>query len=199
MKDDRALYWIRDNGECTETDLPGLLQSFRQQGDRAVAFYTDRFRGADGDHVTALLEPSDWMRNPLENLLELRVFRRDAEFWAHRTSVGAKFSWRIADDSVIGEKSEAADPDAAKERYTFETRHILDISPEYQPYKDAETDEFGCRKLRSSIGGQYALPLGTEKSYGYAVLMNYVSYNEDGIAGVADYRLAGFEPLSETQ
>ena len=92
MKNDRDLYWIRDDGSCAEAVLPGLVQSFRQQGDRAVAFYTDRFRGADGDHVTALLEPSDWMRNPLENLLELRVFRKDAEFWAHRTSVGTMFS-----------------------------------------------------------------------------------------------------------
>ena len=81
---------------------------------------------------------------------------------------------------------------------TFKTKHLLDISPEYQPYKDAETDEFGCRKLRSSIGGHYALPLGDigdKQSYGYAVLVNYISYDDNGIAGVADYRLAGFEPL----
>ena len=201
MKNDRDLCWIRDNGICAEADLPGLVQSFRQQDDRAVAFYTDCFQGADSGHVTALLEPSDWMRDPMRNLLELRVFRKDAEFWAHRTGVGLPFSWRIADDSVIAEKSGETDEKEAMERYTFKTKHILDISPEYQPYKDGETDEFGCRKLRSSIGGKYALPLGDigdKQSYGFAVLVNYVSYDDNGIAGVADVRLSGFEPMFET-
>ena len=40
--------------------------------------------------------------------------------------------------------------------------------------------------------------IGDKQSYGFAVLVNYVSYDDNGIAGVADVRLSGFEPMFET-
>lgn len=187
-------YWIRESGSCSALELPALARSFTQPQDRAVAFYINRFQAANCGHVPALLDTP-------ETLLEVRIFREEAEFWAHRTDLSADFNWRIADDNTLWEKSPETDFDALKEQYIMETFQLLDISPEYAPYMDGEIDAFGCRKLRSSVGGHYALPLddmssGIRKQYGYVRLVNYLSYSADGIAGVADFRLAGFKPLS---
>lgn len=187
-------HWIRESGTCSASALPRLVRAFTQLRDRAVAFYVDRFQAANCGFVPALLDTP-------ETLLEVRVFREEAEFWAHRTDLSADFAWRIADDQTLWEKSPETDFNALKECHIIITRQLLDISPEYAPYINGETDDFGCRKLRSSVGGHYALPLddldeSEREKYGYVRLVNYVSYSADGIAGVADFRLAGFEPLS---
>ena len=181
-------YWIRESGECAEADLPGLVRAFAGAEDCAIAFYTDHFQAADTGHIPALLTTP-------ETLLEIRVIRKDAEFWAHRTGAGVPFSWRTADELSIWERAGEKDYETAMNLYTLPARHILDISPDYTPYRDGEQDEFGCRKLRSSIGGLYTLPLGDAKEYGYVKLVNYVSYSGAGIAGIADFRIAGFDPL----
>ena len=182
------LYSIWKSGSCPLVELPGLVRAFTQPEDKAVAFYVDHFQAANCGYVEKLLEK-------VETLLELRIFREEAEFWAHRTGLGAEFSWRIADDCALWEKSGEADFDAVRKRYIIETRQLLDISPEYGPYRNGETDNFGCRELRSSVGGHYSLPFDDEKDYGYVKIVNYVSYNQDGIAGITDFRIAGFEPL----
>ena len=178
--------WIRESGSCSASELPALARSFTQSQDRAAAFYVDRFQAANRGYVEKLLES-------VETLLELRIFREEAEFLARRTDLSAEFSWRIADDDALKKNF----GDAVKARHVMETRQILDISPDYLPYRTGERDAFGCRKLRSSVGGHYALPLDDGKDYGYVRIVNYVSYNQDGIAGVADFRIVGFEPLSK--
>ena len=193
------LYWIRKSGACSETELPGAVQSFLQPEDKAVAFYVDRFQAANAGFVLKLLES-------VEELLELRIFRADAELWAHRSASGAEFSWRIADDGALWENATERDFEDVKVRHTMETTQFLDISPDYVPYQTGERDALGCRMLRSSVGGHYALPLDDtdisapvdlRKKYGYVRLVNYVSYDRNGIAGIADFRIAGFEPLSK--
>lgn len=193
-------YWIRKSGACSETELPGAVQSFLQPEDKAVAFYVDRFQAANAGFVLKLLES-------VEELLELRIFRADAELWAHRSASGAEFSWRIADDGALWENATERDFEDVKKRCIIPTAQLLDISPDYVPYQKCERDDtFGCRKLRSSVGGHYALPLDDtdisapvdlRKKYGYVRLVNYVSYDRNGIAGIADFRIAGFEPLSK--
>ena len=182
--------WMRESGACSKATLPELVRAFTRAEDKAVAFYVDRFQAANVGFVPALLEGA-------ENLLELRIFRTDAEFLARRSALGAEFSWRIADDAALWENVEEQDFEAVKKRHIILTTQILDISPDYVPYRTGERDAFGCRKLRSSVGGRYALPFDDEKDYGCVRIANYVSYNQYGIAGVADFRIVGFEPLSK--
>lgn len=181
-------YWIRESGACSETELPELVRTFTQPEDKAIAFYSDRFQAANCGLVPKLLEG-------VEDLLELRIFRADAELWAHRSALDEEFSWRIADDDAPWENAPEQDFDAVKRRHIIPTTQFLDISPDYVPYQTGERDALGCRKLRSSVGGHYALPLDDGKDYGYVRLINYVSYDPNGVAGIADFRIAGFEPL----
>ena len=183
-------YWIRESGACSGTELPGAVQAFLQPEDKAVAFYVDRFQAANAGYALKLLES-------VADLLELRIFRTNAELWAHRSALDEEFSWRIADDGALWENAPEQDFDAVKRRHMIPTTQFLDISPDYVPYQTGERDALGCRKLRSSVGGHYALPLDDGKDYGYVRLINYVSYDPNGVAGIADFRIAGFEPLQE--
>ncbi len=160
--------WITENG-VTE-DAVTLVKRVAVAEDRIVAYYVDGFQSGRADRLDAILDRQD-------RLLELRMFSKTRELWLHRSRLGVGFFWRIA--------SEEQFPDPAK--YCFETRQLLDLgeSPDEMP-----TFENGLRVLHSSGGSRFLLPVSGEERF--VRIMNYVAYDEDGVANAADYRLIGF-------
>ena len=131
----------------------------------------DRFRGTD-DYVVAYFADKfhagraasllDDIVREQDKLLELRVFNASRELLLHRSALGAQFSWRLASEDALSPE--------AKKKHCFETRQLLERG--------------------ESTAGISALPVkGAER---YIRLMNYVSYDAEGIANAADYRLMGF-------
>lgn len=174
------LPWILESGLCAETEAVEKINAFlRQDGGETLsdaiilAFYANRFWAARGDCFPASLpEP--------ETLLEARICRPDAELWAHRSRLGAAFAWRIADDAALRTREAP---------YRFPTVQLLDIA------RRGKKNEYGCLELQSSTGGRYALPISDNDAC--VKIVNYVSYDENGIAGVVDFRVVGFAPLGK--
>ena len=169
--------WIKENknGECDENAVLNILKNALSEGCTVLAFFADRFQACRGDQASELLKE-------MASLLEVRAFDSKQELWFHRSTLGAPFAWRLADESGCVEGEDY-----------FDTVQALDIDETYGAYKNGETDEYGCLKLRSTVKGCYALPI--EKNDGCVKVINYIRYDENGIAGVADYRIAGFAPL----
>lgn len=169
--------WIQKHGDCTEDSLASLLKEYGTDDYLVTAFFTDRFQGCRGDHLPSVL-------SKVRELLELRVFHEDCELWFHRSHCGRPFSWRLAGEA-------GCDP----KRDCFRTVQALDIDETYAAYQRGERDEYGSLKLRSTVKGYYALPLAGGDAC--VKVVNYVRYDENGVAEAADYRLAGFASMKE--
>ena len=160
--------WITENG-VTE-DAAALVKRVAAAEDRIVAYFVDGFQSGYANRLDAILDRQD-------GLLELRMFSETRELWLHRSRLGVGFFWRIASEEQLPEPA----------RYCFETRQLLDLgeAPDETP-----TFENGLRVLRSSGGGCFLLPISGEDRF--IRIMNYVTYDPDGVANAADYRLIGF-------
>ena len=169
--------WIQKHGACPEDALASLLEEYGTGDDLVTAFFTDRFQGCRGDRLDSVLARAS-------ELVELRVFNESRELWLHRSCCGKPFSWRLAGESEC-------DP----ERDCFRTVQALDIDETYAAYQRGEVDEYGALKLRSTVKGYYALPLGRGDKC--VKIVNYVRYDENGVAEAADYRLAGFASMKD--
>ena len=174
--------WVKEFDTCTASELAGKAAAFAKASDYVIACYTDRFLAVRAEMLSAL--PS------FETLLELRVFNEERELWGHRSSIGSRFSWRIADDLELVRRA-AQEPDdflrQPENRY-LDSCQTLDIDTT----ESLETDEFGSRKLRTTVGGDYALPISDGD--GCIQIRSYLRYDKNGVATVADYRLVGFGP-----
>ena len=177
--------WIKDGGSCTREELGLRITEFIRDGDYLLAYYTDRFLSLRFGSQAVL--PS-W-----EDLLELRVFNKDRELWAHRSSTGADFSWRIADDETLRAAAATQEDPFLKdaENHCIYTKQTLDINRKAESGFGAK-DKWGSTKLRTTVGGAYTLPIG--KDDGCVLVKHYLRYDVNGVATVADYRLVGFEP-----
>lgn len=169
--------WIQKHGDCTEDSLASLLNEHMTGDYLVTAFFTDRFQGCRGDLLDSVLARA-------QELVELRVFNEDCELWLHRSCCGRPFSWRLAGETGCVPK-----------RDCFRTVQALDIDETYAAYQRGDQDEHGALKLRSTVKGYYALPLGTGD--GCVKIITYVRYNENGVAEAADYRLAGFASMKD--
>lgn len=175
--------WVKDSGLCCEACLLTRISAFLQDGDSVLAYYTDRFISAN--RAFKLPFP--------EKLLELRIFNEKRELWAHRSSLGEAFSWRIADDETL-QKGAAKQEDPFLQRpenHYIDTTQTLDINQKTSA-DSKQPDEWGSRRLHTTVGGTYALPI--REGDGCVKLRNYLRYDVDGVATFADYRLTGFAP-----
>ena len=102
------------------------------------------------------------MKEHADKLLELRIFNTSREFLLRRSCLGAPFSWRLASEETLSPEM--------RQKHCFETRQLLERG--------------------ASSAGVFVLPV-TEKER-FVRIMNYVSYDADGVANAADYRLMGF-------
>ncbi len=161
--------WITACGTEPKQEAP--LSDFLADGYLALAYYVDSFEAG----VASQLLPLSAER--LSRLLELRVFNSECELWLHRSRIGSPFSWRVASEEF----------DAAT-RHCIETRQLLDLGENVE--QAAHFDASGRRILHTVSGHAYALPIGAEDRY--VRLINYLTYDENGVANAVDYRLAGF-------
>lgn len=174
--------WVKDCGVCEASALREKAQAFAASVDYVIAYYPDRFLAAAANLFSSL--PS------FETLLELRLFSAERELWAHRSTLGKPFSWRIADDEVLPERcAEEEEPELRRpEMHYLDGSQTLDIDTT----ANFGTDEYGSRRLRSTVGGAYALPIG--ENDGCVKVRSYIRYDKNGVAAVTDYRLLGFGP-----
>lgn len=172
--------WIKAAGSCADSELLQKATEFAAAGDLVIACYTDRFLAVRADRLSAL--------SSFETLLELRVFNETRELWAHRSALGRPFSWRIADDAVLKQNAMQESDDFLKEpeNHFMDSVQTLDIDTTVT----LGTDEYGSRRLRTTVGGAYALPIAENENC--VRIRSYVRYDENGVGSVADARLLGF-------
>ena len=175
--------WIKDKGRCRETELLLKAAPLIRPTAKAVLYHADKFTAGTAERVSELLNPA--------NLLELRIFDDVSEFWAHRSALGSDFAWRIADDAFLEETVSANTDPFLRDpgNYCIQTSQTLDIDTTYAGKADEAT---GSRMLRTTGGGLYALPVS--EGDGCVLLRSYIRYDENGVAAIVDYRLAGFAP-----
>ena len=166
--------WNKKTGMCEPDEILPVMNAEISDADVILAYYSDRFQACEGSQMRDFLQD-------VSRLLEIRAFNGEKELWLHRSQLGRPFVWRIASEEGC-----------VAERDYIETIQALDIDETYAAYRNGETDEFGCLKMRSTVKGYYALPI--RKTDAFVKLIEYVRYDEDGIAGIADYRVAGFAP-----
>lgn len=165
--------WVKDSGICDEKSVCEKISSMFSNDYIVLAFFSDCFRSCKGARLKELLKDT-------ANLLEVRAFDAGRELWLYRSSLGAPFAWRLADEN---ECEQGAD--------FFVTWQMLDIDTSAAAYKNNEQNGYGCLKIRSTVKGEYALPI--QQADRFVKIINYVRYDGNGIAGVADYRIVGFE------
>lgn len=101
------------------------------------------------------------------HLLEARVFTENAEIKLMRPTIADKFTWRLIDDTKL-----STDDYIAEEQY-------LNIN---EKIHEKESSGFEYTAIG---GGKYTLPLENAEKLR---IHNYISYDEQGIAQITDFR-----------
>ena len=101
------------------------------------------------------------------HLLEARVFTENAEIKLMRPTITDKFTWRLIDDTKL-----SPDDYIAEEQY-------LNIN---EKIHEKESSGFEYTAIG---GGKYTLPLENAEKLR---IHNYISYDEQGIAQITDFR-----------
>lgn len=166
--------WIKQAGVCKPEELPAVVSKEISASDTILAYFSDQFKSCKGDQLQSVLQNA-------ARLLEIRAFNDNQELWIHRSQLGTGFVWRVANEI-----------DCEAKRDYIETVQALDIDETYDAFKNGETDEYGSLRIRSTVKGYYVLPI--QKTDAFVKLFEYVRYDDAGIAGVVDYRVAGFTP-----
>ncbi len=102
-----------------------------------------------------------------EHLLEVRIFTENSELKIMRSTIDGTFSWRYIDDTKL-----------AKDDYI----------EEYQ-YLDVNTGSSSGCEYTATGGGKYHLPVSNAEK---VVIRNYISYDDQGIAQITDFRIVKF-------
>ena len=180
--------WISSFGKADETQAKSLIQDAVDANCDlfCCAFFSDSFRSC-----SLKVDTKASLQTILDNLtrlLEIRLFNNKSELWLHRSMLGVPFEWRLADDCQLKESlSQESDPFLSKiESYRIETIQVLDIDSSFvEP-----ADDLGARRLRTTGGGIYTLPIQEESDA--VVVVFYLRYDPNGVVSIADYRLSGF-------
>jgi hypothetical protein len=177
--------WIKAAGQATEQELGELLERYADKTMYCVAYFSGRFFAARGDSLPGVLQDA-------ADLLELRVFDSTHELWAHRSTLGASFGWRVADDDILRQNA-AELPDVFLQdaaHHCLDGEQFLDIS------EVGAVNAYGSRALRTTVGGHYALPI--EEGQNAALTRSYLRYDaQTGAATAADWRMVGFGRVKE--
>ena len=162
--------WVKESGVCCQADVEKTVSTFRAQAspfDHFIAFFTDRLVVTKIDRLPVVL-------GDIDHLLELRIFSKMSELRFFRSMMGKPFTYRFADDTYL---------DAV---FILESVQKLDIDTNNAPTGEAR---YGGTLVRSTGGGVYELPVSGAT---YVMLVRYLSYNENGMACEADFRVKCF-------
>ena len=179
--------WITEQGLLSQEEaIPKALSFAQEENARYVAFHTDHFSSGWVSSVPGEIK---------ETLLEMRLFTQSAELHLFRTAISSPFQFRIADDNELVHQVEGLDTTDSflknPENYSHLALQVLDINEKWPPYQRKEKDQNGCRKLCTTGGGHYSLPLKGDENL--VQVINYLSYdNQTGVCTAVDYRIAGF-------
>lgn len=173
--------WIKEYGNSPEDEIRVIVERLMPSDSIGIAYYTDRFRAADKEHAKSLCED-------VSRLLELRLFNACSELHIRRSHMGGEFTWRLADDIVLEESAAQETDEFLKNpgNHFVEYKQYLDIDSTF----DSKMDDYGCRTLRTTGGGYYTLPVSKKQKI--VRIVAYLQYDKNGMAHIADYRLAGF-------
>jgi hypothetical protein len=155
------------NQECLLEKM-GLSDCAGGNWDAVLAIYTDAIRWTDTEQFCAEVSTK------LDKLLEVRAYNKDSEFHAVRSFMGEAFSWRIVCDEDYASDAMIDDEQALD----VNSRHRRTVGNHYV----------------ATGGGDFDLPLAGAKS---VVLRNYIVYDEDGLAGVDDFRIVRLQREGE--
>ncbi len=161
--------WIASSGSADSARLAEIVARYAEGKKNLTVLraYTDQYLGCRFEGAIELPD----------HLLEIRVFDADSELLARRTALGEAFSWRIADDGVIADNlKEEEGFFACPDHYRMEIFQKLD--------RDEK-----AKALTTTGGRQYTLPVQGENTIR---LVQYLAYDENGLAHAADFRMAGF-------
>ena len=175
--------WIEKAGKQSEEELIASVKAFISPDAYILAGCTDRYIACKAEAVEQVLCNAGRM-------LELRVFTKEAELWAHRSMIGSDFNWRIAADTVL-RNNIANEPMPffnREESWCQVIRQKLDIDTEAGNKLSGEA-HYGGRMLVTTGGGVYELPITDENA---VELLVYYGYDEDGAAIPADFRVVSF-------
>ena len=127
-------------------------------GGNMILMFTDKFKCCPQQNI-----------EDTAHLLEARVFTENAEIKLMRPTIADKFTWRLIDDTKLS-------PDD----YMIEEQY-LDINGKIK----AEETESNSFEYTAIGGGKYTLPLENAEKLR---IHNYISYDEQGIAQITDFR-----------
>ncbi len=120
------------------------------------------------------------------HLLEARLFSENAELKIMRPTIDCDFSWRIIDDNKFKESCDNSSFDRTFENCILDEEHYLDINFKI-------TDKNSTTYI-STGGGRYILPEG---GLNRVLIRDYIYYDDNGIANIADFRIVKFLKAGE--
>ena len=106
------------------------------------------------------------MIEDISHLLEVRIFTEEKELRIMRPTIADTFTYRLIDDT-------AGDYD-----------HI-----DEDQYLDIDTDNSSGTSYTATGGGAYTLPVENAEK---VRIRNYISYDEQGIAQITDFRIVKY-------
>ena len=115
------------------------------------------------------------------HLLEARLFCETAELRIMRSAIDREFSWRIIDDEAFRAVCDGSSFDRIYENCVLREVHYLDV--------DATKTEKDSAVYTATGGGRYILPEG---GLDRVVIRDYICYDDNGIANIADFVIVRF-------
>ena len=159
--------WIQESGCCLESEFKEMIRERYKNFEVYIALYTDSFE-------CKRIEVMNLNLLNCNKLLEIRLFNKNAEFYAVRGTIGKDFSWRLTNDDNLDKLD------------YVERIHYIDIN---ESMEYSEMNENGNKCLITTVGGMYSLPIKTEKR---VKIRSYITYDDNGSAKVVDNRICGF-------
>ena len=107
----------------------------------------------------------------IPHLLEARIFSDIAELKIMRPTIADQFSYRLIDDSKLTDKNYIQE-----EQFLDIDKKVYDKSPDKNTYP-------------TTGGGSFSLPVENACK---VVIRNYISFDDEGIARISDFRVVKF-------
>ena len=159
--------WIKKIGSCSNKDIISIIKANLHEDCVFLAGCTDTYiSGRDG------LET--FLKEKVDDLLELRVFSEEREILFTRSMIDSKFQWRLTDDEAL-ERTDYLD-----------TEQFIDINTNSSFSKG----EGGMMRICTTVGGWYSLPIKAGQNA--VKIRSYITYDQYGMASVTDHRVCGF-------
>jgi len=159
--------WIQKEGSCDAAMLNQVISEELAAYDYVMLLYIDAFE---------CIKREDLRQVDVKRLLEMRAFSEAKEFYAYRGGIGEGFEWRIAISDGLAEH----------EDYLIQY-HFIDIN---EKKIDGHCTSDGNPIFYTTVGGQYSLPIDVDKKR--VRIMEYITYDDNGMARIADARICGF-------